>query len=182
MATIRRVLNQLENNGWEKQELDELETRTVVRNFFRADTIYGGAADQTGKFDARKIGIIIKEKDGTEKKRLIWAVCYIVTITQEDGTTAELVQDALTKSFLLSSGRYDVDNNHIQAIGDVREWADTHIVNNVLEKEWTAALAKSLNERGLILIREEYKQPKKDGGWFAAHIDHPHFADTYKAE
>ena len=185
MATIERVLNHLEN-GWSAQELGEMDNREVVRNFFRPDTVYGGANDQVGKFDARKVGIIIKTKkdDGTidERKRLIWAVCYVVTTTQEDGTKTERVQDALTKSFLLSQGRYDVDNNHIKAVGDVREWADLNIINGTLECEWCRALAELLNARGLILSRQEYKQPKKDGTWFEAHIDHPFFADTYKAE
>lgn len=185
MATIERVLNRLEN-GWSAQELGEMDNREVVRNFFRPDTVYGGANDQVGKFDARKVGIIIKTKkdDGTidERKRLIWAVCYVVTTTQEDGTKTERVQDALTKSFLLSQGRYDVDNNHIKAVGDVREWADLNIVNGILECEWCKALAELLNSRGLVLSRQEYKQPKKDKTWFVAHIDHPFFADTYKAE
>jgi hypothetical protein len=181
MATISRVLSQLEQNGWSEQDINDVDTRRVVRNFFRPDTIYGGGADKTGKFDARKVGIIIKD-NGEEKRKLIWAVCYVVTTKDENNNDVECVQDALTKSFLLSNGRYDVDNNHIKALGDVRVWADQHIVNNVLEREWTKSLADLLNQRGLILSREEYKQPKKDGGWFAAHIDHPHFADTFKAE
>lgn len=186
MATITRVLDRLDQNGWSAQELGEMDNREVVRNFFRPDTVYGGANDQVGKFDARKVGIIIRTKkdDGTteEKKRLIWAVCYVVTTTQEDGNKTERVQDALTKSFLLSQGRYDVDNVHIRAKGDVREWADLNIINGTLECEWCKALADALNARGLVLSRQEYKQPKRDGGWFMAHIDHPHFADTYKAE
>ena len=182
MATITRVLDRLDQNGWSDQELDEMDNREVVRNFFRPDTVYGGGADQVGKFDARKVGIIIKSKkdDGTteEKRRLVWAVCYVVTTTK-DGVATERVQDALTKSFLLSQGRYDVDNVHIKAQGDVREWADLNIINGTLECEWCKALAELLNARGLILSRQEYKQPKKDGTWFEAHIDHPFFADTY---
>lgn len=181
MATISRVLSQLAQNGWSEQDINDVDTRRVVRNFFKPNTVYGGANDNSGKFDARKIGIIIKDND-KETRKLIWAVCYIVTQKDEQGNDVECVQDALTKSFLLSGGRYDVDNNHIKALGNVREWADLNIVNNVLEREWTVKLAELLNSRGLILSREEYKQPKKDGGWFAAHIDHPHFADTYKAE
>ena len=181
MATITRVLSQLAQNGWSEQDINDVDTRRVVRNFFKPDTVYGGGADQVGKFDARKVGIIIKDGD-KETRKLIWAVCYVVTTKDENNNDVECVQDALTKSFLLSSGRYDVDNNHIKALGDVRVWADQHIVNNVLEREWTKSLADLLNSRGLILSREEYKQPKKDGGWFAAHIDHPFFADTHKAE
>lgn len=181
MATISRVLSQLEQNGWSEQDIADVDTRRVVRNFFKPNTVYGGGADNVGKFDARKVGIIIKD-NGEEKRKLIWAVCYVVTTKDEQGNNVECVQDALTKSFLLSNGRYDVDNNHIKALGDVREWADLNIVNNVLEREWTAKLAELLNARGLVLSREEYKQPKKDGGWFMANIDHPHFADTYKAE
>lgn len=181
MATIRRVLSQLAQNGWSEQDINDVDTRRVVRNFFKPNTVYGGANDNSGKFDARKVGIIIKDND-KETHKLIWAVCYIVTQKDEQGNDVECVQDALTKSFLLSNGRYDVDNNHIKALGNVREWADLNIVNNVLEREWTAKLAELLNSRGLILTREEYKQPKREDGWFMAHIDHPHFADTYKAE
>ena len=181
MATISRVLSQLAQNGWSEQDISDMDTRRVVRNFFKPDTVYGGGADKTGKFDARKVGIIIKDGD-KETRKLIWAVCYVVTTKDEHDKDVERVQDALTKSFLLSNGRYDVDNKHIKALGDVRVWADQHIVNNVLEREWTAKLAELLNTRGLILSREEYKQPKREGGWFTAHIDHPHFADTYKTE
>ena len=185
MATISRVLDRLDQNGWSAQELGELDNREVVRNFFRPATVYGGGKDNVGKFDARKVGIIIKSKkdDGSveEKKRLVWAVCYVVTTTKGD-EVVERVLDMLTKSFLLTQGRYNVDNVRIKARGDVREWADLNIVNGVLEAEWCKALADALNQRGLTLVREEYKQPKKDGGWFMAHIDHPYFADTYNAE
>ena len=178
MATISRVLSQLTQNGWSEQDINDVDTRRVVRTFFKPNTVYGGANDNSGRFEACKIGIIIKDND-KETRKLIWAVCYIVKQKDEQNNDVDCVQDALTKSFLLSTGRYDVDNNHIKALGDVREWADLNIVNNVLEREWTAKLAELLNSRGLVLVREEYKQPKKDGGWFEAHIDHPHFADTY---
>ena len=181
MATITRVLSQLEQNGWSEQSIADVDTRRVTRSFFKPNTVYGGGADQTGKFSARKVGIIIKDND-KETRKLIWAVCYVVTTKDENDKDVECVQDALTKSFLLSNGRYDVDNTHIKALGDVREWADLNIVNNVLEREWTAKLAELLNTRGLILSREEYKQPKREGGWFMAYIDHPHFSDTYTAE
>ena len=181
MATISRVLSQLTQNGWSEQDINDVDTRRVVRNFFKPNTVYGGVNDNSGRFEACKIGIIIKDND-KETRKLIWAVCYIVKQKDEQNNDVDCVQDALTKSFLLSNGRYDVDNNHIKALGDVREWADLNIVNNVLEREWSAKLAELLNARGLILSRQEYKQPKKDGTWFEAHIDHPNFADTFKAE
>lgn len=173
--TITRKLNDLANNGWEQQELDDFDSRRVVRDFLKENTVYGGDQDTMGgKWSAEKIGIIID--DGNEKKkRLIWAVCYSLEV---DGNP--VVQDALTKSFLLSSGRFDASGKHIKAVGDVRTWADRNIINGILEKEWCKALAEELNKRGLILVKETYQQPRKDGGSFPAQIAHPHFADTYK--
>lgn len=172
---IERKLNDLTTQGWSQQELDEFESRTVVRDFLAENTIYGGEKDtQHGKWSAEKVGIIIKKGEETER-RLIWAVCYTLEV---DGKP--VVQDALTKSFLLSSGRFDAKGTHIKAVGDVRVWADRNIINGILEKEWCKALADELNKRGLILVKETYQQPRKDGGSFPATIAHPHFADTYK--
>lgn len=177
MATIERKLNNLASSGWSQQELDAFESRTVVRDFLREDTVYGGPNDpMQGRWLAEKVGIVIKDGDKTTR-RLIWAVCYLLKVGDN-----EVVQDALTKSFLLSSGRFDSNGTHIRAVGDVRVWADRHIVNGILEKEWCRALADELNKRGLRLVKEAYQQPRKDGGSFPAHIAHPYFADTYKAE
>lgn len=175
--TIERKLNDLTNQGWSQQELDSFESRTVVRDFLKENTVYGGEKDtQHGVWSAEKVGIVITK--GTEvEKRLIWAVCYTLEV---EG--AKVVQDALTKSFLLSSGRFDAKGTHIKAVGDVRVWADRNILNGMLEKEWCKKLADELNQRGLILVKETYQQPRKDGGSFPAQIAHPYFADTYKAE
>ena len=173
--TISRKLNDLVNNGWEQQELDAFDSRTVVRDFLKENTVYGGKDDKIGgEWVAAKVGIVIK--DGTEeKKRLIWAVCY--AIKKDDKL---VVQDALTKSFLLSNGRFDASGKHIKAVGDVREWADRNIINGILEKEWCEALASELNARGLMMVKETYQQPRKDGsGSFPANINHPYFADTF---
>lgn len=173
---IERKLNDLTNQGWSQQELDSFESRTVVRDFLKENTIYGGEKDiQHGVWSAEKVGIVITK--GTEvEKRLIWAVCYKLKVGEN-----EVVQDALTKSFLLSSGRFDANGTHIKAAGDVRTWADRNILNGMLEKEWCQALAAELNKRGLVLVKETYQQPRKDGGSFPAQIAHPYFADTYKA-
>lgn len=174
---IERKLNDLTTQGWSQQELDAFESRAVVRDFLKENTIYGGEKDtQHGKWSAEKVGIIIKKGAETER-RLIWAVCYAIEVEGKP-----VVQDALTKSFLLSSGRFDANGTHIKAVGDVRTWADRNILNGMLEKEWCKLLADELNKRGLILVKETYQQPRKDGGSFPAQIAHPYFADTYKAE
>lgn len=182
MATIERVYNQLEQNGWTKQELDDLDQRQVVRDFFREGATYGGANDTFGgRWEYRKIGIIFypdkKNKPQQFEKSLTNAVCYVTG----EGDNA-VVQDALTKSFLLARGRFDASNNFVKAEGDVRKWADLNIINGRLDKEWCTALAKELNERGMVLVSKPYQQPKKDGGSFTAYIQQPHFADTFKAE
>jgi hypothetical protein len=141
------------------------------RDFFAAGKIYGGKADQKGKWEARKIAF--RNKDTKAIVAVVWAVCYC----QDDKT-----KGALTKSFLLSEGRCEANGDVLAARGDVREWADEHIVDGVLKEEWTKALAEVLNTRGLIMAKDRYQQAKTAGGAFVAAYLHPFFADTYSAE
>lgn len=106
-------------------------------------------------------------------KRKVWAVAYVIT---------DLPQGLLFKTFLLSSGRYDATNNFIKARGDVRIWADRHIINGILEKKWCVELANELNKRGLIYEVDIYQQATADGKFYAANFYHPFFADTYQAK
>lgn len=182
MATIERVYNQLEQNGWTKQELDDLDQRQVVRDFLQEGAIYGGANDTFGgKWAYRKIGIVFypdkKNKPEVFEKSLTNAVCYVTGEGEN-----EVVQDALTKTFLLAKGRMDSTNTFVKAEGTVREWANLNIINGRYDREWCSMLADELNKRGLVIVNRAYSQAKKDGGAFTAHINQPYFADTFKAE
>lgn len=141
------------------------------RDFFIAGKVYGGKDDQIGKWEARKIAF--RNRENGQIVNVVWAVCYCI----DDKT-----KGALTKSFLLSEGRCQADGDVLAARGDVREWADEHIVDGVLKSEWTAALAAVLNTRGLIMSKDKYQQAKTAGGTFVASFMHPFFADTYFAE
>lgn len=181
MATIERVYQNLEQN-WSKQELDDLDQRQVVRDFLQEGFVYGGANDTFGgRWEYRKIGIIFypdkKNKPQQFERSLTNAVCYV----KGEGEN-EIVQDALTKSFLLANGRFDASNVFVKAEGDVREWANRNIISGRYDREWCSELAELLNKRGLVIVRKPYQQPKKDGGSFTAYIQQPHFADTFKAE
>ena len=60
--TITRKLNDLVNNGWGQQELDDFDSRRVVRDFLKEGVVYGSDKDeQGGKWTAEKIGIIIND-------------------------------------------------------------------------------------------------------------------------
>lgn len=182
MATIERVYNRLEENGWEKQDLDALDQRQVVRDFFCEGATYGGKNDTFGgRWEYRKIGIIFypdkKNKPEEFTKSLTNAVCYITGEGEN-----EVVQDALTKTFLLAKGRMDSTNTFVKAEGTVREWANLNIINGRYDREWCSMLADELNKRGLAIVSKAYSQAKKDGGTFTAYIQQPHFADTFKAE
>lgn len=141
------------------------------RDFFIAGKTYGGAGDKEGKWEARKIAFRNRETGAIVN--VVWAVCYC-----QNNTT----RGALTKSFLLSEGRCQADGEVLAARGDVRAWADEHIIDGVLKSEWTAALAEVLNTRGLIMSKDKYQQAKNAGGTFVAAYMHPYFADTYTAE
>lgn len=169
MAKIEVILNDVQAACSAEQwaAADQAEHR----DFFVAGKTYGGKDDKAGKWEARKIAF--RDRENGKIVNVVWAVCYCV----DDKT-----KGALTKSFLLSEGRCQADGDVLAARGDVREWADEHIVDGVLKSEWTAALAVVLNERGLIMAKDKYQQAKTAGGTFVASYMHPYFADTYAAE
>ena len=172
-VTITRKLNNLDNNKDYIPDFNDYECDTVKRNFFRKGVIYGGTRDTVGgNWQARKIEVTFNNECNEEVKRKVWAVAYVIT---------DSPQGLLFKTFLLSSGRYDATNNFIKARGDVRIWADRHIINGILEKEWCVELANELNKRGLIYEVDIYQQATADGKFYAANFYHPFFADTYQA-
>lgn len=171
MATITKIFdNKIDQKR--QAELDAMENASVNRAYFLEKQIYGGNnATVKGTWKAAIIKIVInKDNEITEKR--VWAVGFM-----PEGTDKPIAD--LTKSFLLNRGRYDKNDNHITAKGDVRQWADKNIIHGILEKEWCVALAVELNNRGLCMVNEHYQCGRKDGGSFTAVIQHPYFADTF---
>lgn len=208
MATIIKLHNDLVQNGFTQAELDDADSRQVNRDFFVAGVVYGGADDKVGKWAPHKSGFYIfaDQKGGrvnltdkeiaelakangvltigkvynldgktirVENKMIVWSCAYVV---------GDQVKEGLTRSFLLSKGRFDSEQQRVEPKGSVREWADRNIIAGTLEKEWCQALADLLNERGLVIEKQDYLAKRKDGGIFTATFAHPYFADTYAAE
>ena len=209
MATLGKFFNEFEKLGFTVAEINEANDRIVKRAFFRTDKIFGGVKDtEGGKWEARKIAFVLfkdpitkklvsleddklkalvasvgtieqgksYEVDGKtlrlETKTLVWQPCYII---------GESVKDGLSKSFLLNTSTVDADNRIVKYQSDIHEWANAHIVDRVLDREWARALAELLNSRGLVFDEVEYPRKRTDGGIFTAKILNPFFADTHTA-
>lgn len=191
--TISKAFNELLAQGFSQADIDAADTHSVKRDFFLPSRVkhvngdeetlekrvYGGASDHTGKWVADKVGILIKEEGKPEKRVVSWAVVY----QTNEGTVEApnwVARESISKSFLLTRSRIDANGATIAPKGDVRQWADKHIISGVLDKEWTTALAAELNARGLILTAEEFRLNRKaDGKPFDVPFTHPHFADTF---
>lgn len=191
--SISKAFTKLLENGFTQADIDAAENHSVKRDFFLPSHItrvngdketlekrvYGGASDSQGRWIADKVGTIIKEEGKPEKRVVAWAVVYEVN----EGTAEApnwVARESLSKSFLLTRSRIDVNGVAIAPKGDVRQWADKNILSGVLDKEWTAKLAEELNRRGLLLTAEEFRLNRKaDGKPFDVPFTHPHFADTY---
>ena len=172
MATLTKVLSDLTTNGFTQAELDAVENASVKRDYFVEGQVYGGATATTkGTWAPAKIRIVVNKNNELTRK-IVWACVFT-----PDGAKAPVAD--LTKSFLLSSGRYDKHDNHIAPKGDVRTWGNNNIIHGKLDKEWANELATLLNSRGLRVVVEQYQCGKKDGGSFTATIQHPYFADTF---
>lgn len=166
-VTIVKTFDEKVNEQFTAEMFAEADLATVKRQFFTVDTIYGG--DGEGEWKACKVKLTIQEKENGQTKttyKVVWAVCFILN---------GQILDSLSKSFLLAKSRYDANGNKVPMLGSIREWADKHIVGGVLDKEWTTALAKELNNRGMRLEKDEYLASKKDGGKFTAVVYHPYF-------
>lgn len=207
MATLLKVHENLVALGFTQADLDAADLRSVNRQFFVEGIIYGGKNDKEGKFETRKSGLyLFADNNGkkveistaeieqfiagqpddkkvlkigstyqiggksvkVENKMIVWSCAYVV---------GDKVQDGLSRSFLLTKGRFDHENNHIAPKGSVREWANTNILAGVLEKTWCDKLAALLNERGLKFEAENYTMKTKDGRSFVATFLHPNFAE-----
>ena len=108
-----------------------------------------------------------------ETKTLVWQPCYII---------GDDIKDGLSKSFLLNKSAVDADNRVVRFDSDIHDWANAHIVDRVLDREWAKALADLLNARGLMFDEVEYPRKRNDGtGTFTARVLNPFFADTRTA-
>lgn len=211
MATIGKFFDNFEKLGFTAAEIDSANDRMVRRAFFRTGRIFGGAKDtEGGKWEAKKVAFVLfkdisnkklvslederlealvasvgapleinktYEVDGKilrlETKTLVWQPCYIV---------GESIKDGLSKSFLLNTSTADANNGIVKYASDVHEWANAHIVDRVLDREWAKALAELLNNRGLVFDEVEYTRKRTDGsGTFTAKVLNPFFADTHTA-
>ena len=187
MAQVKlvTVLHNLEANGFTKEQILEADEIRTKRHFFRKDIVYGGESDKSGFYwKAAKIGHIVTE--GSTTKHLVrWAVCYgkeqelLDDEGKKTGKTEFVAVEKLSKTFLLTTGTFDAQNNHIEPKGSVRDWANQNIISGTLDSQWTAELADLLNKRGCIMHRVVFQCRKKDGGTFAAEYDHPYFGGDY---
>lgn len=207
MATLLKVHENLVALGFTQADLDAADMRAVNRQFFVEGVVYGGKSDTIGKWQTHKSGLyVFSDHNGkkveispdeiekflaeqpedkrvleigktyniggkivkVENKLVLWSCAYVVE---------NKVQDGLSRSFLLTKGRFDCDNQRITPKGDVREWARTNILSGVLEKTWCDKLAQLLNERGLKCVEENYTMRTKDGRSFVATFLHPNFAE-----
>lgn len=207
MATLLKVHENLVALGFTQADLDAADLRSVNRQFFVEGIVYGGKNDKEGKFVTHKSGLyLFADNNGkrveitpeeiakfleeqpadkktlqigatyqiggktvkVENKMIVWSCAYVV---------GDKVQDGLSRSFLLTKGRFDHENKHIAPKGSVREWANTNILAGVLEKTWCDKLSSLLNERGLKFEAENYTMKAKDGRSFVATFLHPNFAE-----
>lgn len=163
MATIQKKFDSVLTEEQQRQ-LDEVR---VNRNFFLVGETYGKGGTTDGEWRACVVEII-NTADNTRK--FAWQVGFFVADEKHP-------RETLSKSFLLTSGTYDADNNHVDAKGDVRAWADRNIISGILEKEWCQKLASELNSRLLKIEQTEFPRTnKKTGSRFTAVITHPYFA------
>ena len=210
MATLGKFFNEFEKLGFTEAEINEAQDRIVKRAFFRTDKIFGGTNDtEGGRWEAKKVAFVLFKDPVTKKlvsfdddklkalvasvgaieqgksyevegktlrletKTLVWQPCYII---------GESVKDGLSKSFLLNTSTVDADNHIVKYQSDIHEWANAHIVDRVLDREWARALADLLNARGLVFDEVEYPRKRTDGsGTFTAKVLNPFFADTHTA-
>ena len=178
---VTTVLNNLQANGFTEAEIAEADEVRTKRAFFRADTIYGGETDKSGYYwKAAKVGHIVTE-GATTKHIVRWAPCYgkdqevLDKDGKKTGEIAFVCYEKLSKTFLLTTGTFDAQNNHIEPKGSIRDWANQNIVSGTLDSQWVAELVEVLNKRGCIMNRVVFQCRKKDGGTFAAEYDHPYF-------
>lgn len=206
-STGKVYANDFNKFGFTAEEIQEAESRMVVRNFFRTDFVYGGPKDTNGKWEAKRVAVFSFENpqkkriylkdeqiealaNAQEDKTLKQGATYVV-----DGVSLTLVykallfqptyvvgdnnKDGLSKTYLLNNSGVDAENRIVDLTSDVRKWANANIVDGVFDREWSKDLADILNARGLVFEEIKYPRRRKDGGTWSVKVLVPHFADTY---
>lgn len=171
---ITKIYSDLEAQGFKKEDIDALDTKTSERDFFLEGTVYGGDKDTAkGQWVAGKIGLLIEEDGKKEPKRVLaWAACYQVK-NGEDWVT----MGTISKSMLLKNSIYDNNGKMVVSRGSIRAWATTHMVGRYLDKEVMGELAKELNKRGYIVVKDVYTHPKFTEN--PSRFKQPFFADDF---
>ena len=174
---ITKVYSDLEAKGFKQADIEALDTKTSERDFFLEGTVYGGDKDLAkGQWVADKIGLIIEEEGKKEPKRVLaWAVCYQV----KDGEGWKTM-GTISKSMLLKNSIYDNNGKMVVSRGSVRSWATTHMVGRYLDNEVMGELAKELNTRGYIVVKDVYTHPKFTEN--PSRFKQPFFADTFNED
>ena len=174
---ITKIYTDLLAQGFKAADIEALDTKTSERDFFLEGTVYGGDKDPAkGQWVAGKIGLIIEEEGKKEPKRVLaWAACYQVK-NGEDWVT----MGTISKSMLLKNSIYDNNGKMVVSRGSVRAWATTHMVGRYLDKEVMGELAKELNTRGYVVIKDVYTHPKFTEN--PSRFKQPFFADDFDAE
>lgn len=210
MAGLTKLHENLNLHGFSEAEINDANSRVVVRNYFVAGVEYGGTK---GEWRAHKVGVIIAQESQSNNKRifltqeeiaeiakseddkiiktdktyeytrggkkqscyiknkmLLWQPAFFEKVGEE-----HLFRDSLSKTFLLSNSTIDGAGTVVSLDSDVRLWANAHIVNGVLDKEWVEALCVILNDKGLIFKTTTITRKTKEGKPFKVDYLVPHF-------
>lgn len=206
MATIGKFFDNFQALGFSETEINDATNRMVRRAFFIEGAIYGSDKDNVGgKWEARKCAYIVfkRTSDGKlifledeatikelatanggllekgksyevngenlrlENKSIVWQPCYVV---------GDKVKDGLSKSFLLKTSTLDANAVSVKHDSDIHRWANSNIVDGVLEKEWAGKLADELNSKGMKVELITYNLKRKDGGLWENKLINVHFA------
>lgn len=207
-STGKVYANDFNKFGFTAEEIQEAESRMVVRNFFRTDFIYGGPKDTSnGKWEAKRVAVLSFENpqkkrvylkdeqiealanaqaDKTLKQGSTYVVdgvnltlVYKALLFQPTYVVGDVNKDGLSKTYLLNNCGVDAENKIIDLTSDVRKWANANITDGVFDREWSKDLADILNTRGLVFEERQYTRRRKDGGTFSVKVLVPIFADTY---
>lgn len=199
--------NDFNKFGFTAEEIQEAESRMVIRNFFRTDFVYGGPKDTTGKWEGKRVAVFSFENpqkkrvylkdeqiealanaqdDKTLKQGSVYVVdgvnltlVYKALLFQPTYVVGDNNKDGLSKTYLLNNSGVDAENRIVDLTSDVRKWANANIVDGVFDREWSKDLADILNTRGLVFEEVKYPRRRKDGGTWSVKVLVPHFADTY---
>lgn len=105
-----------------------------------------------------------------KNKMLLWQPSFFEKVGEEF-----LFRDSLSKTYLLSNSTIDGAGVVVPLDSNIRLWANAHIVNGILDKEWVDALCTLLNDKGLIFKTTTITRKTKEGKTFKVDYLVPHF-------